>query len=399
MSGRVLIVSGHEPDPEGAGPQRRLAATLRALNPAQQVTLLLVGVAEGGPRPASTGPEGLRVVVVPPPRPRGPARWRASLARRHPILFSFLCGRPGDWPHTPWLTKRAVAALAGYDYDLLHVFRLGMAPVALALAQAGRDRPKLHLDLDDLEARTHQRIADLATANGDTAMAGHYRSAARVLQRLERRWLPGFSRVYVCSETDRQALAHPGGRVLPNTCALPLPRPRAGPASPYRVLFLGSLGYYPNEDALRFVRTQLAPVLQGGDVELLCAGFGTGRRLAPLLTESPGFRYLGRLPSSAEAFARTDSVIVPLRAGGGTRLKILEAFAHGCPVISTPIGIEGIAAQPDLHYLPAESAEDFARQIRRLVADPELGARLALAARDLIAQNYSPAAVEAALAP
>jgi hypothetical protein len=289
--------------------------------------------------------------------------------------------------------------MAGKTITSIHTFRLSMAPVALALAQVRPVRPRLTLDLDDLEAHTHQRIADLAQRNGDQAIYRRYQTAARSLGRWERRLLPRFDRIYVCSETDRAALGLPTVRVLPNIAPTCPPLPRREPASGYRALFLGSLGYYPNEDALRQIRTLLLPLLRDDPIEILSAGIGGDQRTADLLTPLPGYRHLGRLPTAAEAFAQTDCVITPLRAGGGTRLKILESFAHGRPVISTRVGIEGIAALPGQHYLPAESAADFAHQIRTLASNPGLGARLAHQAHNLVAQHYSPAAVDAALAP
>jgi glycosyltransferase involved in cell wall biosynthesis len=80
--------------------------------------------------------------------------------------------------------------------------------------------------------------------------------------------------------------------------------------------------------------------------------------------------------------------VVPLRAGGGTRLKILEAMALGRPVVSTPLGCEGLAVEDGKHLLIAKDAEAFAAAVARLLTDRALAARLTLQARALVEENY-----------
>lgn len=87
------------------------------------------------------------------------------------------------------------------------------------------------------------------------------------------------------------------------------------------------------------------------------------------------------------------------RSGGGTRIKILEAFAQGRPVVTTTIGIEGIEARPDVDHLLADTPADFIRQCLRLAGDPALRATLAAQARALVTSRYTAAALAAPLAP
>jgi glycosyltransferase involved in cell wall biosynthesis len=85
----------------------------------------------------------------------------------------------------------------------------------------------------------------------------------------------------------------------------------------------------------------------------------------------------------------SDAVVVPVRAGGGTRIKILEAFSFQRPVVSTSTGTEGIAARDGEHLLIGDSPEKFAEQCLRLMGDPALGACLAANARRLDEEEYS----------
>ena len=81
--------------------------------------------------------------------------------------------------------------------------------------------------------------------------------------------------------------------------------------------------------------------------------------------------------------------MIPIRIGGGTRLKVFEAMAMGCPVVSTAIGVEGLPLKADRHYLLADRAEEFASAVLRLLDDSAERSRLADAARDFVAENAS----------
>ena len=98
--------------------------------------------------------------------------------------------------------------------------------------------------------------------------------------------------------------------------------------------------------------------------------------------------FLGRPGDVRPAYLRSYATIVPLFSGGGTRLKILESFALGRPVVSTAKGVEGLSVRPGVHYLPAESAEEFVAQLVAL-RDSALWARLVRHARGLVESRYS----------
>src|SRR5207247_2209260 len=101
----------------------------------------------------------------------------------------------------------------------------------------------------------------------------------------------------------------------------------------------------------------------------------------------PGVEVAGAVPSMLPHLAEAAALAVPLTAGGGTRLKILEAFAAGLPVVSTPVGCEGIRADDGGHLLVAEG-DQFPTALGELLSRPDLGARLAARARDLARSLY-----------
>jgi polysaccharide biosynthesis protein PslH len=111
------------------------------------------------------------------------------------------------------------------------------------------------------------------------------------------------------------------------------------------------------------------------------------------LRGAPELQVIGPVADVGPWYAQADAIVVPVRAGGGTRIKVLEAFARGRPVVSTSIGIEGIKAQQEVHVLVGDTPDAFAHQCVRLMTDAALGQRLAAAAWSLFSGVYTTAAV------
>lgn len=271
-----------------------------------------------------------------------------------------------------------------------------MAPYADYIARASATpRPQLWLDLDEIDSQTTARIAELPWLQNPPSAARRWRLKSSGYHRAERRWIPRFDRVFLSSSHEVKKL---GATLPPQTKIdyLPNPTPSADPpppttGSPPRFLFIGALGYEPNIDAVHWLLHDIWPAIQretGG--ELLIAGYHPPAWLPATCENTAGVQFLGTVSKSRTAFAQCDALLVPLRAGGGTRLKILESFALGRPVITTGIGIEGIAATTELHYLSAETPTQFAQQAARLISEPDLALKLASAALDLVRSQPPP---------
>jgi glycosyltransferase involved in cell wall biosynthesis len=213
---------------------------------------------------------------------------------------------------------------------------------------------------------------------------------------MERRDLTRFDRVYVGSELDRRRLlalhGHGNVTVLPNAVRIPEAARRTDPCGPFTFLFLGNLGYYPNEDAVVFFCSEVLPrlrVLAARGFRLVVAGPLASRRVRGL-SALAGVTVTGPVDDVADAYAGADAVVVPLRAGGGTRIKLLEAFAYRRPAVSTTIGAEGIEAQDGTHLLVADEAHAFAERCARLMAQPDLRAELAERASHFVRAHHNP---------
>jgi len=113
------------------------------------------------------------------------------------------------------------------------------------------------------------------------------------------------------------------------------------------------------------------------------------------LADQPGVTVLANPPEIAPLYAKARAAVVPLRAGGGTRIKILEAFAHGVPVISTPLGAEGLDVEAGRHLVVADTPEAFAAACIDIARDDGLRSELVTQARQLQETEYSIEALRA----
>lgn len=169
------------------------------------------------------------------------------------------------------------------------------------------------------------------------------------------------------------------------------------------VLFVGHLGYAPNRRAVDELVASILPALQGrfADARLHVCGRGPREPLKRRLGVA-GHRLSADPADLAPHYREAGAAVMPLREGGGTRIKVLEALAVGCPVVATAKAVEGLALEDGRHFLRAESTGDFVAALSRLFQDGGLGRRLAAEGRRFVQQSHGDAAradaVRAALA-
>ena len=177
--------------------------------------------------------------------------------------------------------------------------------------------------------------------------------------------------------------------VIPNTFPRPR-RPVGNPAAdgPPILLFQGNLGYPPNIDAAQWLASAIAPLVRAAvpatEVRLVGRPATTVTQL-----DRPGvMTVVGAIPSMDDELARATVAVVPIRYGSGTRVKILESFAHRVPVVSTTLGAEGLDVSDGEHLLLADDPEEFAAATVRLLGDPQLRVRLTEAAQARYLDRY-----------
>jgi glycosyltransferase involved in cell wall biosynthesis len=384
---RLLYLSPVVPGVAGNGLAMRAGMVLEALAQRNRLYLLVIPLYPpfGVPVPAPIA-RLCHEAVVQPVGPPGlapasrPLRWlkRVPGLRRSP---------PADVS-----VQRPFQAVG---IDVVHVFRLSMLPFARPyFAGSCGHVPKRHLDLDDVESVTHRRLGELYRRNGNAALAGLEEREAQRYEALEDETLREFARVYVCSAEDRERLRHRSSRdvcILPNAVRVPVsvrPKPSGGS---FTFLFVGTLGYYPNEDGIRYFCSCVLPLIRqmaprAFNVTIVGTGATDGIRQ---LAHEPEVRLVGAVPDVAPYYFDADAAVVPVRAGGGTRIKVLEAFSYRRAVVSTSIGIEGIAAHDEEHVLVADTADAFAERCIRLMRDTAVAERLTDNALSLVRRAYS----------
>jgi glycosyltransferase involved in cell wall biosynthesis len=245
--------------------------------------------------------------------------------------------------------------------------------------------PRTVLDVDDLASRF--QLAQAAVTNGDRWIRALWR--ASVWRRRERLLGERFDHLVVCSEADRHYLRTKSRvHVIPNTFDdSSLTVIRAPTATP-RFGFIGNFEYEPNRDAVGWFGRQVWPVIQqmhpGAELRII----GTDSAKFLLAHGLPGVG-LGYVGDPTEEMATWTAMIVPVRFGGGTRIKISEAFARRIPVVSTRLGAFGYDVTSDRELLLANGPMEFARACMRIAHEPDLAERLTAQAGELYKMKYS----------
>jgi len=373
---RVLFLSAEWPENKISASARRAAALLETLQRVYEVEVVIIPLRIDTSRPAhSPYPE------VPLPNSRS---WRLqrALADRVPLLFQLYLRAPLDrHGNTRKRTKALRQVTAHKSFDLIFVMRLLNVPYAFELSRSRGGVP-IWLDLDDLESSKNEQISRLPfVAHGKKSRLFHATLAAGY-RRFEARWLKHCERLFVCSSLDQQRVvgSYPDldVRVVPNPTPPVNQTTRERPTDDsWNYLFFGTLNYPPNFDAVVWLGQEIWPLIRAKSRDILhIAGQSASRELVQQLEPIEQLDYRGFIPLEENIYNETDVVLIPLRAGSGTRLKALEAFAARVPVISTSLGVEGLGAIPETHYLRAETTQEFADQAHRLKSDPALFAKL-----------------------
>lgn len=201
--------------------------------------------------------------------------------------------------------------------------------------------------------------------------------------RYERKFYPRAGQVWTLSKQDKFGLSLYSPHLSPLVTGLPLDIPaspqdvqRGSADHTFKVGFMGSFGHAPNVEALDFLCRGIAPLSQ--TLQPATAFVVAGRNPPPAITASApsNVRFLGFVESLADFYGQCDVVIAPLLSGGGVKIKVAEALAHGKAVVTTAIGAEGLDVENGRHLLLADSAKAFVHQLEKLRTDNALRQRL-----------------------
>lgn len=384
---RILVVGERFPWPPNHGAGIRLANVVAALARAGEVDFFaMVHTGEAGRcrMPDDVGVSRTEVVERPAAN-LSPARRLRWLAR-------------GDLPLELYDRdyRAAVRTLRRWGRAPYDVAWFGDAEAFVAL-RSEVDAPAI-VDLDDLDDHTAwvqgtgPRAGALALARaGPAGWERRLRGAknTRMWRRLQARMVAQAAAVAVCSEADRRRLGATNAAVVPNGYTAPArPLGRAAVGTPPTVLFVGYLRYGPNVDAAVRLVKDVGPRVWASRPEVQIRLVGHPNSTVAALHGPPHVIVTGAVDDLGPELARADVSVIPLLAGAGTRVKILEAFAHRIPVVATAVAAAGLDVQDGAHLLLAEDADALAAACLRVLEDEGLRAHLADGAQRLFEDRY-----------
>jgi glycosyltransferase involved in cell wall biosynthesis len=306
----------------------------------------------------------------------------------------------------PWLVRWNESLAAGWlvparnymwkglpaHIERLVVFRLRCHGIAESLPSESLGKAARHLDLDDLESATLRSISKLAWRQRRWKFALSARSHAIQYRQIERRVLEKYDQVSLANSRDIAAL----GQILPKEKLRHLPNAVSvadgglhpmPDASTAVFLFVGTLEYFPNADAAMWIARSICDELRrnlGRPFRLLIAGRRAPQWLVDAVCGVPEVEFLGEVEDLAPLYGQSHALLAAVRGGGGTKVKVLEAMAHGCPVIATPHAVDGLPGKAGEHFLLAEIDSEFVTACRTLVEQPALWHALAREAFQLV---------------
>ncbi len=379
---RILLLTQVVPYPPDSGPKIKTYNVLRYL--AERHAVHLVSFVRTPEEEANA--EALRrfcadVATVPLRRSR--VRDAGYLLRSLVTGRPFLVERDGskEMRDAVWGMIRL------HDFDAVHADQLSMAQFAVDLPVSTRV-------LDE-----HNAVWTIVRRSARNEGLGPMRLAMelewRKLRAYEGKLCREFDLVTVVSVQDYLALAEAAQSIFA-TKVIPIAvdcqemafQPRTAEAR--ELLSLATMFYPPNVEGVRWFATEVFPVVRQrvGDARLNVVGSRPPEEIKRLEQPDSGVVVTGYVPDLEPILRRCGVMVVPVRSGSGMRVKILEAFARGIPVVSTSIGVEGIDARPGEHLLVADTPEEFAEAVVQVLREPARAARLARAARELVEGRY-----------
>lgn len=377
---KVLVLDEEIPFPLNSGKRIRTWNLLRNLARDHDITFLCYGKPED-PGFSMLENFGIRVVPVKGLPPSNSFSFYAGALAN---LFSI-------WPysvsrhHTRRFLHTVKQLAATERYDLVHC---EWTPYA-SYMRAAKKLPMLVM-AHNIEATVWRRRAEHGS---NIAERLYMKMQAWKMSRFERRCFSKAARVATVTVEEQRTAEAWGARatsLVSNGVDTEYLKPAPQSAEPDSLLFLGSLDWQPNRDALLYLLREILPEIQSVSPHAMLRV--VGRQPATKLREQVeglrGVEWVGEVPDIRPWFARATVVLVPLRIGGGSRIKILESMSMGKAVVTTKIGAEGLDVVSGVHCLIADTPKEFAQNVVNLLKSPEQAAEIGWNGRDLVVQHY-----------
>jgi len=317
-------------------------------------------------------------------------QWELSLAAR-------FCKPLPLWTFNQWEDFLAVRAevldlMDQLQFDLMWFEHSPIYPLVVKLLR-GRAKPLIICNTHNIESHLHQRLQKLAKMKLPT---GWLRLQPRILERIEKDAFRASDLVVTCSEEDKalalnlasSATVRVAGNGVDTSYFRPM-QTRVRALIP-TLLFTGVMDYPPNFDAVKHFIEDIFPLIKrkSPKCQFVVAGRNAGHALETLGINDNSVLCVTNPPDMRPQFERAWICVVPLRAGGGTRLKIPEAMAMNCSVVSTRIGAEGVPYIHGEHLFLADQPQEFADAVLRLLSDESTRTQIEKQASQFVQQHY-----------
>jgi glycosyltransferase involved in cell wall biosynthesis len=377
----VLILTQVLPYPPDSGPKIKTYNVIKYL--AQNHRVALVSFVRGDQTEHIRHLERYCQAVHTVPMERNAMRDGLAMAR------SLLSGQP-------WMMvrddRRAMRALvdflsAGQSFDVAHADQLNMGQYAGRVSGAFKI-----LDAHNALWLLYKRLWETTSPGPRKLLLGR---DWRLLKTYEGRLVRQFDAVLAVSHEDGAALQEAAGRPVDVT-VIPIAIDTdevtfvEREAEPGHILHIGTMYWPPNIDAVNWFVREVYPLIRRGrpDVQFDVVGSRPPAELLALNGAGLGINVTGYVQDPTPYQQRAAVMAVPLLAGGGMRVKILNALAEGVPIVSTTLGYEGIEVTPGRDILVGDTPETFAAEVLRVLNDPDLGRQLAANGRRLAEEKY-----------
>jgi sugar transferase (PEP-CTERM/EpsH1 system associated) len=380
---KILVVTDSLPYPLNTGPRIRIYNLIQRMATRHQIWLASL-LTEPDESQALAHLEEFCQQVITSRVERG-----SPLSHLPGMIRFALEGIPLElkFQYSPELFAKIRDLVTTEDLDIVQIEQMRMAQYLRALPDKGRFKRVLMLyDIDFAQAA---RMVPCERTIGAKLRTGLH---SLMMRHWEPRWVERFDCCVTVSEIDRQLLRSANPRVdadvVPNGVDTRLYTPLPEAQDPHSLLFIGNMSYLPCIDAMLYFTSEILPLIrhQVPDVKLWIVGKDPAPEIISLASEH--IYVTGRVEDIVPYYQRTQVSVVPLRSGGGTRLKVLESMALGRPIVSTTIGCEGIDAIHGKHLLIADRPDEYAAQTVRLLQDTDLRTHLTDNARQLVEQHY-----------
>ena len=377
---KIIFLSPTVPFPLTDGGRIRVFNLLKQIAAKSDVTLLAL---ETQPTDAEGVAElqqlGIQVHLV----PNGPTLPRVSLGT---LVNAFFKQQPITVARydLPAYRQKIRELVAAEDFDLVHYEMFHTAQFWTETELPGV------LSQQNVDSAIWRRLC------GETTHPFYkfaYWTQQLAFQRYERVLSPKFDAVTCTSDIDaavfQRHCSEDNIEIIPNGVDVTHYQPDFSSEAPAHLIYIGSMDWYPNEDAVAFFADEVLPSVEDKvpDVQFSIVGGNPSARVQKL-AEREGVIVTGRVPEIKPYFAEATVFVVPLRIGSGTRLKILEALAMGKAIVSTTVGAEGLDLKDGEEIFIADEPTTFADAVTRLLTEPSLRRRIGENGRARVERDY-----------